>query len=150
MSVDTQQDIKLDSDTRKVNHPIRTTKDENGKDVPVTEEFSYQYAVPLTIEGAIALCGGLDRLLELIGQRNKARVSAYFTDARYKSIEDESQWETHKSDALAAMADIDAPLASSRGTGVTAKAKKYDDFQTRMQNAKSDEEKLALLAELGY
>jgi len=120
---------------------------------PLTNEkqvVTYRYAVANTTEEAEALAGSVERICALVTSANKNRIQSKFSTTALKSIKTAEDLEKHIADALSDLEDTNAPLASTRGTGVNAKAKAFDDLQARLAAATTDEERLAVIKQMGY
>jgi len=112
--------------------------------------ISYNYREPENYADCTDLCGSEARACDLIGQRNKARISSFFTDQRLKGITTKEEMDKLIKDAQSALET--GNLVSTRGTGVTANAKKYEELQSAVANLSpnaSAEEKLAALRAMG-
>lgn len=127
----------FESDTREVMNPITKAK----------ETISYRFPRVTSDEQMDALCGGRARAREIIEQKNKSRISSYFSEARTKGIDSEEAWQKHLNNAISALESVEEPLEASRGTGNTAKAKSFDALQSELANVNTSDPN-ALLAAL--
>lgn len=127
----------FDSDTREVMNPITKAK----------ETISYRFPRITTDEQMDALCGGRTRAREIIEQKNKSRISSFFSDARTKGIDSVEAWQKHLANAISSLESVEEPLEATRGTGNTAKAKSFDTLQSELANVNTNDP-AALLAAL--
>lgn len=141
--------MKFSTVTKDYKSPIQFVKNDKGEDVGAPLKWTGRVAIPETEAERIALAGTEDRLNEIIGARNTQRLNSLLSDARLKNIKSLEELNKHIAEVTTDMEDINAPLSSSRGSGVNARAQKFDDLTTALANAKSPAEKLAALEAMG-
>lgn len=142
--------VKWISPKLKVAGPVNP---ETGAPTEVGQEFnfSYDYRVPATLDEAVELCGSVERVCSLIGQK-----MATFANTK-KAAFDEATTEDAANQIIAKIVE-EGPkydLTATRGNSENAinakKAVEHDKLQAILTDpATSMEDKMAALAAMGY
>jgi hypothetical protein len=111
------------------------------------KKFTIAFRSPQSFDDCITLCGSEERLYDLIEQK----MATYANPSKKKFMESKDESAADQVIAKVIAEGETADLISNRGTGVAAKAAKFDELSAVLgKEGATLEDKLAALAAMGY